>query len=67
MNRIKIAKRMTVGFGVVHPDGRLVLVTSGCFLDPIHGRVSNFWHWREILEGGKLGVDECGYGWQVKW
>lgn len=45
---------------------RPIKVVSGCYLDPVYGRVSNFWTWREVLgkNGGriKLGPQESGYG-----
>lgn len=52
---------MKVGKTLKHPDGRTVKITSGQYLS--NGRVSNFWHWREIREDGTLGPDENGYGW----
>lgn len=54
---------MEIGKTLQHPDGRTVKVTSGCFLDPVYGRVSNYWHWNEILPNGSIGPDEHGYGW----
>lgn len=54
---------MKVGKKIKHPDGRTVKVIEGRFLDPIYGRVSNFWTWREVKKGGRLGKKECGYGW----
>lgn len=54
---------MRVGKTLKHPDGRKVKITGGFFLDPTYGRVSNFWHWREVKTNGKLGKEECGYGW----
>lgn len=54
---------MSVGKKLKHPDGRCVKITSGCFLDPVFGRVSNFWTWREVKRNGKLGKPESGYGW----
>lgn len=32
---------MKVGKTLKHPDGRKVKITSGCYLDPTYGRVSN--------------------------
>lgn len=55
--------KMKVGKKIKHPDGRTVKVIEGRFLDPIYGRVSNFWTWREVKKGGRLGKKECGYGW----
>jgi len=54
---------MKVGRTVTHPDGRKVRITSGCFLDPEYGRVSNFWTWKPVKKNGKLGKEESGYGW----
>jgi len=40
-----------------------VLITNGCYLDSLYGRLCNFWHWRRILPDGKISkVDEYGYG-----
>jgi len=53
---------MKVGEIVKHPDGRMVKITSGQFLS--NGRVSNFWYWKPLISpDGKLGKEECGYGW----
>ena len=54
---------MAVGKVLKHPDGRTVKIKSGCFLDPVYGRVSNAWTWNEVKPNGKLGKDEHGYGW----
>ena len=54
---------MRVGKTILHPSGRKVKIIDGYFLDPIYGRVSNFWTWREVFENGKLGKKESGYGW----
>jgi hypothetical protein len=54
---------MEIGATIKHPDGRTVKIISGCFLDPIYHRVSNWWTWQEVLEDGKLGEEESGYGW----
>lgn len=61
----EIAKMSSMEIGKVlnHPDGRLVKICDGCFLDPHNGRVSNFWYWNEVLKDGSLGKKECGYGW----
>lgn len=55
--------KMKVGKILKHPDGRTVKIKSGYFLDPVYGRVSNFWHWNEVRSDGTLGKEECGYGW----
>jgi hypothetical protein len=52
---------MAVGKIMKHPSGRKVKITRGQFLR--NGRVSNFWHWKEVLKNGELGEEECGYGW----
>lgn len=54
---------MRVGATIKHPDGRLVKIKSGYFLDPVYGRVSNFWTWNEVKPDGSLGKHESGYGW----
>lgn len=43
-------------------DGVPSLITSGFFLDPTYGYVSNFWEWRPILKDGTLGEPKSGYG-----
>ena len=48
---------------VKHPDGYEVKITSGYYLDPTYGRLSNFWYWKRVLPDGKLGKEEHGYGW----
>lgn len=44
---------------VVH-EGNLYpcVILSGCYLDPVYHRVSNFWHWRNL----STGKEESGYG-----
>lgn len=54
---------MEVGKIIKHPDGYKVKVISGQYLDPIYGRLSNFWYWRRVKKNGKLGRMEHGYGW----
>lgn len=54
---------MEVGKTVKHPDGRTVKIVSGCYLDPVYGRVSNWWTWRPVADDGTLGAEESGYGW----
>ena len=61
--RLASESSMEVGKAIKHPDGRMVKIKSGCFLDPVYGRVSNFWFWNEVLPDASLGPDECGYGW----
>lgn len=51
-----------VGDTVVHPDGRRVLITGGCYWAP--GGLSNHWTWQEVLADGRLGPTEAGYGWR---
>lgn len=55
--------KMRVGKTMKHPDGRKVKIIEGQYLDPVYGRVSNFWSWREVKKNGKLGKIENGYGW----
>lgn len=55
--------KMEIGKTIKHPDGRMVKIISGCFLDAVFGRVSNHWTWREVKKNGKLGPEEYGYGW----
>lgn len=43
-------------------DGKMVYIHSGCFLDPVYGRVSNFWEWSEVFSDGSLGEKQNGYG-----
>ena len=63
-HKVRISETMKVGCIVKHPDGRMVYVTGGCYLDPTYGRVSNFWYWNEVLSNGTLSEkDERGYGW----
>lgn len=54
---------MAVGKTLKHPDGRMVKVKSGQFLDPVYRRLSNWWTWQEVKADGTLGVEESGYGW----
>lgn len=57
---------LEVGMVTKHPDGRTVKILSGHFLDPVYGRLSNFWNWREVLPDGTLSETlESGYGWKV--
>ena len=44
--------------GVKYP----IKVTSGCFLDPTYGRVSNWWTWHKVKPDGSLGRAISGYG-----
>lgn len=44
-------------------EGNPIKITSGYFLDPTYGRVSNFWYWRKIFPDGRLSDEEySGYG-----
>lgn len=47
---------MQVGAELQHPDGRMVLIISGC-------RWEGWWTWREVCSDGSLGEEEHGYGW----
>lgn len=61
----ELARRSSMKIGKIirHPKGYRVKVIDGCFLDPVYGRVSNWWTWRKVLPGGKLGRPVSGYGW----
>lgn len=54
---------MKIGEIIKHPDGRLVEVVAGTYLDKTYGRISNWWTWRPLLLDGTLGPEESGYGW----
>lgn len=54
---------MKIGATVMHPKGYPVKIISGQYLDPIYGRVSNFWTWQRVNDDGSLGEKESGYGW----
>ena len=62
-NDLASRSSMAIGKTMKHPDGRTVKIKSGYFLDPVYGRVSNWWEWNEVLPDGKLGTKESGYGW----
>ena len=51
-----------VGDVVRPPSGRKVKIVGGRYWGE-HG-LSNFWEWREVKRGGKLGPLESGYGWR---
>ena len=56
---------LQIGSTYRHPNsGKLVRIMSGQYMGT-YG-VSNFWRWREVLEDGSLGEEECGYGWTGK-
>jgi hypothetical protein len=40
----------------------LVYIHSGCDIDPVYGRVSNYWWWSEVQADGSLGPKKEGYG-----
>lgn len=40
-----------VGTLYAHPEHGTVIVESGQWLDPVYGRLSNWWTWRSILTG----------------
>jgi hypothetical protein len=52
---------MEVGKTVMHPKGYKVKIVDGQLWGE-HG-FSNFWTWRRVLPGGKLGRRVSGYGW----
>lgn len=55
---------MQIGERIMHPDGYLVEVISGQYLDAIYHRVSNFWYWKRVNSDGTLcDTVESGYGW----
>jgi hypothetical protein len=43
--------------------GRLIYIVGGFYLDPVYGRVSNFWYWRRVFTDGRLSKVYSGY-WQ---
>lgn len=49
---------LEVGRRYQHPRAGTIQITGGCYRDPVHGRVSNFWHWIELTDGRP----GCGYG-----
>ena len=55
------AFELKIGKPAKHPDGRNVMILSGCYRDPIYNRISNFWYWKEIFADGSLGKEESGY------
>ena len=54
---------MVIGETIRHPNGYLVKVIDGQYLDPVYGRLSNSWTWRRVKKDGSLGKEEKGYGW----
>lgn len=54
---------MKIGEVVQHPDGYPVKIVDGMYLDPIYGRVTNWWSWRRVNPDGTLGETQRGYGW----
>lgn len=47
------------------PDGRLLRVTSGSYLDD-YGRVSNHWYWEYLSDDLQpTGETDYGYGWSA--
>lgn len=50
--------RLHIGGYYQHPDEGVIKILSGYYLDPIHQRVSNHWHWYNV-ETGEQGN---GYG-----
>lgn len=55
------ATKIHIGAVLKHPDGRTVKIVGGQYWGE-HG-LSNFWYWREVKKGKKLGKLEHGYGW----
>ena len=55
---------MKIGATIKHPDDYLVYVVNGTYLDPVYGRISNWWEWKRLLPNGKPAAKtESGYGW----
>lgn len=55
---------LRVGDIVYHPKDGRVKILSGCYFDPIYGRLSNWWDWVCVDEHGKrVGKPKSGYGW----
>ena len=54
---------LKIGNIVKHPEGYLIKIMGGCYLNPDNNRVSNYWYWQRVHEGGSLGIHESGYGW----
>ena len=63
VNEMECKSKMEIGATIMHPKGYLVKIKSGYFIDPIYGRVSNFWRWNRVNDDGSLGEEEHGYGW----
>lgn len=55
---------MVIGETIRHPDGYMVKVLDGRYLDPIYGCVSNWWTWQRINDDGSPGEIARGYGWR---
>lgn len=57
---------LEIGLVTQNPrTGKTVKITRGAFWGK-YG-LSNFWHWREVMEDGNLSeIEECGYGWSVE-
>lgn len=53
--------KMEIGKIVKHPDGYKVKIIDGQYWGT-YG-ISNFWYYKRILKNGKLGREQCGYGW----
>jgi len=47
-----------------HPKHGLIYITSGSYES--NGRISNFWHWKEVNPDGTLGKEGCDY-WCEEW
>lgn len=54
------ARQLKVGDLAIHSDGRTVKIVNGAY--ELNGRVSNYWHWREVRPDGSLSTRvESGY------
>lgn len=57
------AQKLRVGESATHWDGRTVKIVNGVY--ELNGRISNYWHWREVRSDGSLSTKvESGY-WPV--
>ena len=54
---------LSIGKVFKHPNGYDAYIESGYYLDPIYGRISNFWTWRPVRKNGALGKRISGYVW----
>lgn len=50
--------KLVIGGRYLHPEDGEIEILSGCYRDPVYGRVSNWWDWKVLSSGEKRG----GYG-----